>query len=477
MPNPFMKPWSRATSTVGWFSSASRKATWGVLVLAPSVLAAHAAMSRPALKLSVAKVASAASMGSSGVSRAMTRMPASRAFFTVGTMALVSLGVMRMPLAPAEMRFSMAATCVSLSPSNLPAKLCTRAPTFLAVASAPSRILTKKGLLSVLVMRPMKTSAALAGPAVPATRTATAASSQIADLEWSVMISSGKPRAPNPLPGVAACSLQAAALFGKPPCGEVMLVSAANGEELARRGLFAEGPVTLAIRANDTTDIWLPRGAAYSAEPSRPFRTASLERVRPFCDLGLYSMTFNNRLDRDHASLEAYARFREEALRAGFRHFLEVFNPNAPAGLAPEAVPSFVNDSVVRALAGVTSAERPLFLKIAYNGARALEELVEHDPSLIVGILGGAAGTTRDTFELLSQAMRHGARVALFGRKINLAESPLEMLGFMWRVVRGEVGAAEAVRGYHAALGKKGLRPRRSLEEDSLVTEPVLLPR
>ena len=232
MPNPFMKPWSRATSTVGWFSSASRKATWAVLVLAPSVLAAHSPMSRPALKLSVAKVASAASMGSSGVSRAMTRMPASRAFFTVGTMALVSLGVMRMPLAPAEMRFSMAATCVSLSPSNLPAKLCTRAPTFLAVASAPSRILTKKGLLSVLVMRPMKTSAALAGPAVPATRTATAASSQIADLEWSVMISSGKPRAPNPLPGVAACSLQAAALFGKPPCGEAMpiLESAAGAE-------------------------------------------------------------------------------------------------------------------------------------------------------------------------------------------------------------------------------------------------------
>src|SRR5437588_665568 len=138
----------------------------------------------------------------------------------------------------------------------------------------------------------------------------------------------------------------------------------------------------------------------------------------------------------------------------------------------------FAGGPVTRAiLAPDTTAERTLFLKIAYNGARALEELVEHDPSLIVGILGGAAGTTRDTFELLSQAMRHGARVALFGRKINLAESPLEMLGFMWRVVRGEVGAAEAVRGYHAALGKKGLRPRRSLEEDSLVTEPVLLPR
>jgi len=256
---------------------------------------------------------------------------------------------------------------------------------------------------------------------------------------------------------------------------DVMLTSAANGEQLAGRGLFADSPVTLAIRANDTTDIWLPRGASYAREPSRPFRTASLERVRPFCDLGLYSVTFNNHLDRDYATLEAYARFREDALRAGFRHFLEVFNPNAPAGLAPEDVPSFVNDTIMRALAGVTSAERPLFLKIAYNGSRALEELVTHDPSLVVGILGGAAGTTRDTFELLAQASRHGARVALFGRKINLAESPLDLLTLMWRVIRGEVEPAEAVRAYHAVLGRKGLRPQRSLEQDSIVTERALL--
>jgi DhnA family fructose-bisphosphate aldolase class Ia len=256
---------------------------------------------------------------------------------------------------------------------------------------------------------------------------------------------------------------------------DIMLASAANGEQLAKQGLFADSDVTLAIRANDTTDIWLPRGASYASEPSRPFRTASLERVRPFCDLGLYSATFNNHLERDYATLEAYARFREDALRAGFRHFLEVFNPNAPVGLAPEAVPAFVNDSIVRALAGATSAERPLFLKIAYNGPRALEELVAHDPSLVVGILGGAAGTTRDTFELLAQAVRHGARVALFGRKINLAESPLELLALMWRVIRGEVGSAEAVRAYHAALRRGGLRPQRSLEEDSIVTERALL--
>jgi len=217
--------------------------------------------------------------------------------------------------------------------------------------------------------------------------------------------------------------------------------------------------VTLAIRANDTTDIWLPRGAAYSAEPSRPFRTASLERVRPFCDLGLYSMTFNNRLDRDHASLEAYARFREEALRRGASATSSRSSiPMRRQGWRRRRLPSFVNDSVVRALAGVTSAERAALPQDRLQRGSRLGGVGRARPLAYRRHPRGGGRTTRDTFELLSQAMRHGARVALFGRKINLAESPLEMLGFMWRVVRGEVGAAEAVRGYHAALGKKGLR-------------------
>ena len=51
----------------------------------------------------------------------MTIRPASRAFLMVGTIALESLGTMAKPLAPAEIRFSIAATWPSLSPSNLPA--------------------------------------------------------------------------------------------------------------------------------------------------------------------------------------------------------------------------------------------------------------------------------------------------------------------------------------------------------------------
>ncbi len=84
----------------------------------------------------------------------MTIRPASRAFLIVGTIALESDGTIAKPFAPAEIRFSIAATWPSLSPSNLPAAVIRVTPSSLALASAPSRILTKNGLVSVLVIRP-----------------------------------------------------------------------------------------------------------------------------------------------------------------------------------------------------------------------------------------------------------------------------------------------------------------------------------
>jgi hypothetical protein len=77
-----------------------------------------------------------------------------------------------------------------------------------------------------------------------------------------------------------------------------VLTSASNGERPAADGSLGDD-VTLAVRANATTDIWNPRGGSY---PSRPFRTADPGAVRPFCDLVLYSMTFNNDLDHDLAN-------------------------------------------------------------------------------------------------------------------------------------------------------------------------------
>lgn len=255
---------------------------------------------------------------------------------------------------------------------------------------------------------------------------------------------------------------------------DVMLLSASNLERLKEDGVFRGSAVKPAIRANDTTDIWVVRGGTYNRQPSRPFRSASLEPGVVGTDLGLYSITFNNDLEADIRSLEAFAAFREAARAAKFTYFLEVFNPNVETGLAPDVLPHYVNDCILRCLAGLTRAERPRFLKIAYNGPKALEELASFDPSVVVGVLGGGAGTTRDTFELLSQAERYGARVALFGRKINLAEDPLAIVSLMRQVAGGDIAPAEAVKAYHGELQKQGIRPMREPEDDNRITEAVL---
>ncbi len=255
---------------------------------------------------------------------------------------------------------------------------------------------------------------------------------------------------------------------------DVMLTSVSNLEKLVQRNAFAGSKVKPAIRANDTTDVWRHRGATYHDEPSRPFRTASIARAKALTDLGLYSITFTNHLDADVASLEAFRAFREEAAAHGFSYFLEVFNPNVDGGLEQELVADFVNDAIVRCLAGLTEVERPRFLKIAYNGPKALDELVSYDPSLVVGVLGGGAGTTRDCFELIHQAQKYGAKVALFGRKINLAESPLDIVRLMRAVSDGALTPTEAVEDYHDALGRKGLKPSRDFADDSEITDAVL---
>lgn len=255
---------------------------------------------------------------------------------------------------------------------------------------------------------------------------------------------------------------------------DILLMSASNAEALTAEGLFSGGSVTPAVRLNDTTDIWLPRGGRFETIASRPFRSAAPSRVRPFCNLGLYSITFVNDLDRDHAALEAYRVFRAEAEAVGMRHFLEVFTPNVDCGLAPGDVPDFVNDMIMRTLSGLTRAERPLFLKMPFFGARPMRELARFDPSVPVGILGGGRGTARDTFELLRQAADAGAWVALFGRKINLAESPVDLLRLMRAVVEAALTPREAVAAYHDALGQRGLAPDRRLADDQAVTETVL---
>src|SRR6202007_2974335 len=127
-----------------------------------------------------------------------------------------------------------------------------------------------------------------------------------------------------------------------------------------------------------------------------------------------------------------------------------------------------------RALAGVTDKGRPLFLKVVYHGPKAMEELVHYDPHLVVGILGGSAGTTYDAFKLLAEAKKYGARVALFGRKINNAENQLAFVHFLRLIADGEVSAEEAVRAYHGVLQELKNKPPRSVGDDMKLQTGVM---
>ncbi|MCY2966433.1 MAG: hypothetical protein NT069_22845 [Planctomycetota bacterium] len=265
---------------------------------------------------------------------------------------------------------------------------------------------------------------------------------------------------------------------------DIMLMSASTSEQLTIvERLFDNSPITPAARANDTTDIHVLRGGRIHTAPSHPFRTASLDHIQcgeldcapedrtRGANLGLYSITFNNDPERDRVALEHFKMFREEAERKGFRYFLEVFDPNVPDAVRPETLGAFINDAIARTLAGVAQAGRPDFLKIVYHGPQAMEELVRYDPHLIVGILGGSAGTTRDAFQLLHDAKKYGGRVALFGRKINNAENQLAFVQFLRLIADGELEPEEAVRAYHAVLERLKITPTRPLDADLQITD------
>ncbi len=269
---------------------------------------------------------------------------------------------------------------------------------------------------------------------------------------------------------------------------DIMLMSAYVNEQLSiKEGLFKNSHVTPAARANDTTDVWAVRHGCYTREPSQPFRSASIDQIQcgeieceraggdfPGANLGLYSITYVNELDQDREALLWYKEFREEAERKQFRHFLEVFDPNVNSGIAPEKLGEFINDNILRTLAGVPESGRPIFLKIVYHGPRAMEELAQYDPNLVVGILGGSAGTTYDAFRLIHDAQKYGARVALFGRKINNAEHQLAFIEMLRLITDGKLNPDEAVRAYHGVLQGKSIKPQRTLGEDLKLTDQAM---
>lgn len=270
---------------------------------------------------------------------------------------------------------------------------------------------------------------------------------------------------------------------------DIMLMSCSTSDQLTiRERLFDNSTVTPAVRANDTTDIYACRGSSYGSNPSQPFASAPIDHLQAGkspcsasdrllgANLGLYSVTFNNIAEADRHTLEAYRDFRLEAEGKGFRHFLEVFDPNVPGRthrVPPDQVGGFVNDHICRMLAGVPRASRPLFLKIVYHGPRYMEELCRYDESIIVGVMGGSSGTTYDSFKLLYDAKKYGARAALFGRKINEAEDQLAFVSMLRHIADDDLTPEEAVRAYHGKLSDAGVKPLRCLAHDMRLTQAV----
>jgi hypothetical protein len=75
---------------------------------------------------------------------------------------------------------------------------------------------------------------------------------------------------------------------------------------------------------------------------------------------------------------------------------------------------------------------------------------------------------------LIREAQKYGARVALFGRKINNAECQLAFIEFLRHIVDGVIEPAEAVKAYHAVLQKLGIAAQRTLEADLRLETSVM---
>ena len=265
---------------------------------------------------------------------------------------------------------------------------------------------------------------------------------------------------------------------------DIMLMSASSSHALTiGERLFDDSPVTPAVRANDTTDIHLARGSVYAAEPSRPFRTASLDHIQ--CghldcapeernlgaNLGLYSVTFNNNLQADLASLERFHQFREEAERKKFRYFLEVFRPQHRLGRRARRLAALHqrhdHPDARRRCPGGPAALPQDGLPWAEGHGRARQvrpapgrrhpgRIVRHHPRRV-----SASGRRPEVWRPRGPLRR----------KINHAENQLAFVHFLRLIVDGQIGPVDAVKAYHAVLGKLGIAPHRPLDDDLKITD------
>ena len=85
-----------------------------------------------------------------------------------------------------------------------------------------------------------------------------------------------------------------------------------------------------------------------------------------------------------------------------------------------------------------------------------------------------AYSSSTSSRQLVADAQKYGARVALFGRKIKAAEDPLLFITFLREIVNGSISPEEAVRAYHGGLQTRKIPPVRSITEDLETADATL---
>jgi hypothetical protein len=245
-----------------------------------------------------------------------------------------------------------------------------------------------------------------------------------------------------------------------------LLMAPADAEALVvQERLFAASPVTPMVRMNAETGIWNPRHGAYRQQPSYPFPTVPVPDAQ-FCEglicearechvrLGLYSITLNNDVRYDEATLTAYLRFaREVGNTPGFDHVLEVFLPNLNLpGLDRAQRGEYVADSIVRLLSYLRSHQRPLFIKTEFTTPEVWRALCDFDPTVVIGALGGPYLNSRATLQLAYEVIQNGGRVILFGRTIFLEQNPRLICRYLRAVLDGQMAPDQAHAEYQAEM-------------------------
>ena len=129
--------------------------------------------------------------------------------------------------------------------------------------------------------------------------------------------------------------------------------------------------------------------------------------------------------DADVASLEAFAEFRADCAANDFKYFLEVFNPNAPQGLSPEDMPAFVNDSIVRCLAGLTKAERADNIQGAFRVPDAGKMEVSGRRLVLVDDVLTSGATANACARALLRAGAAQVDILVFARVVEAVRAPI----------------------------------------------------